>query len=43
MNQFIQLSFEEKKKMGRYGREKMANEFDKEVVVEETIKKLERE
>ena len=40
MNQFIQLSFEEKKKMGKDGRTKMENEFDKKMVVEETIKAL---
>ncbi len=37
MNQFIQLSFEEKKKMGKDGRTKMENEFDKKSVVRDTI------
>lgn len=37
MQQFIQLSYEEKKNLGKNGREKMENEFDKKVIVEKTI------
>lgn len=40
MNVFMQLPYEEKERLGKCGREKMENEFDKRVVVEETIKAL---
>lgn len=42
MKQFVELNYEDKKKMGKDGRTKMENEFDKKMVVEETIKQVER-
>ena len=38
--QFMQLPYEEKERLGKCGREKMENEFDKRVVVEETINSI---
>lgn len=40
MSQFMQLTYEEKERLGKCGREKMENEFDKRGVVKETIKAL---
>ena len=40
MKQFIQLSFEEKEKMGQESRKHMETVFDKKKVVEETARKL---
>ena len=40
MKEMIELSREERKAMGVAGREKMVREFDKQVVVAETIKAL---
>lgn len=40
MNQFMQLTYEEKERLGKCGREKMENKFDKRGVVKETIKAL---
>lgn len=40
MKQFVELNYEDKKKMGKDGRTKMENEFAKNMVVEETIKAL---
>ena len=41
MKEFTQLSYEERKTMGLVGRKHMADVFDKEKVVEDTIKKIE--
>lgn len=41
MNVFMQLSHDEKNMMGKCGRKKMENEFDKKEVVENTIRILE--
>lgn len=40
MKQFVKLDHEDKEKMGKDGRTKMENEFNKKMVVEETIKAL---
>lgn len=40
MKQFMELNYEDKKKMGKEGRTKMENEFDKKRVVEKTMKAL---
>lgn len=40
MKQFVELNYEDKEKMGKLGRKKMENEFDKKMVVKETIKAL---
>ena len=40
MNQFIQLPYEKKEMMGKSGRAKMEKEFDKKVVVQETINRI---
>lgn len=34
MNDFLKLSFEEKKRMGENGREKVVNEFDRQIVID---------
>lgn len=40
MNQFIQLPYEKKEMMGKSGRAKMEKEFDKKIVVQETINRI---
>lgn len=40
MKKFIELSYDERKKMGLVGRKHMENVFDKKIVVEDTIKEL---
>ncbi len=39
---FIQLPYEEKKKMGRYGREKVEKQFDRNIVIEAYLNELDR-
>ena len=40
MRAFLRLSFEEKEKMGREGRRRMVRYFDKDMVVEKTIREI---
>lgn len=42
LKKFIQLEHEERRKMGRAGRDKMENEFDRQQVVKTTLEEIER-
>ena len=41
MKKFVSLSYDERKKMGEAGRRHMKGTFDKKIVIEQTLKKME--
>ena len=42
VEKFLSLTNDERKKMGQMGREKVVNEFDRNIIIEEYMKELKK-